>query len=82
MQNILTALQQSNSEDVKTLLTNNKIIEQLEAIRGDLQASPNFTDYSLSSLTALNQLNTLLTDASTKIQQLNNIDVETIKRSC
>ncbi|MFB7157954.1 YhgE/Pip family protein [Lysinibacillus sp. NPDC056232] len=79
IQNVLTALQQSNSEDVKTLLTNNKIIEQLGAIRGDLQTNPSFTDYSLSSLTALKQLNTLLTDISSKVQQLNNIDVETIK---
>ncbi|MGE7942945.1 YhgE/Pip family protein [Lysinibacillus xylanilyticus] len=80
VQNILTALQQSNSEEVKTLLTNKKIIEQLEAIRGDLQANPSLTDYSLSSLTALNQLNTLLTDVSNKVQQLNNIDGETIKK--
>ncbi|MGE7692842.1 YhgE/Pip family protein [Lysinibacillus sp. NPDC094177] len=80
VQNIQTALQQSNSEDVKTLLANNKIIEQLEAIRGDLKANPSLTDYSLSSLTALNQLNTLLTDVSTKVQQLNNIDVETIRK--
>ncbi|MGE7948366.1 YhgE/Pip family protein [Lysinibacillus sp. NPDC093688] len=80
IQNIQTLLQQSNSEDVKTLLTNNKIIEQLEAIRGDLQANPSFTDYSFSSLTALNQLNTLLTDISSKVQQLNTIDVETIKK--
>ncbi|WP_337989435.1 YhgE/Pip domain-containing protein [Lysinibacillus sp. JNUCC 51] len=80
VQNILTALQQSNSEDVKSLLANKKIIEQLEAIRGDLKENPSLTDYSLSSLTALNQLNTLLTDASTKVQQLNNIDVETIKK--
>lgn len=80
VQNILTALQQSNSEDVKTLLTNKKIIEQLEAIRGDLQANPSVTDYSLSSLTALNQLNTLLTDVSNKVQQLNNIDGEKIKK--
>lgn len=80
VQNIQTALQQSNSEDVKTLLANNKIIEQLEAIRGDLKANPSLTDYSLSSITALNQLNTLLTDVSTKVQQLNNIDVETIRK--
>ncbi|MGE7951717.1 YhgE/Pip family protein [Lysinibacillus xylanilyticus] len=80
VQNILRALQQSNSEDVKTLLTNKKIIEQLEAIRGDLQANPSLTDYSLSSLTALNQLNTLLTDVSNKVQQLNNIDGEKIKK--
>ncbi|WP_374965938.1 YhgE/Pip family protein [Lysinibacillus sp. RS5] len=80
VQNILTALQQSNSEEVKTLLTNKKIIEQLEAIRGDLQANPSLTDYSLSSLTALNQLNTLLTDVSNKVQQLNNIDGEKIKK--
>lgn len=80
VQNVLTALQQSNSEDVKTLLTNKKIIEQLEAIRGDLQANPSLTDYSLSSLTALNQLNTLLTDVSNKVQQLNNIDGEKIKK--
>jgi len=80
IQNIQTALQQSNSEDVKTLLSNNKIIEQLETIRGDLQANPSFTDYSFSSLTALNQLNTLLTDISSKVQQLNTIDVETIKK--
>ncbi|MEQ6355829.1 YhgE/Pip domain-containing protein [Lysinibacillus sp. M3] len=80
VQNIQTTLQQSNSEDVKTLLTNNKIIEQLETIRGDLQANPSFTDYSFSTLTALNQLNTLLTDISSKVQQLNTIDVETIKK--
>jgi len=80
IQNIQTLLQQSNSEDVKTLLTNNKIIEQLETIRGDLQANPSITDYAFSSLTALNQLNTLLTDISSKVQQLNTIDVETIKK--
>lgn len=80
IQNIQTALQQSNSEDVKTLLTNNKIIEQLETIRGDLKANPSFTDYSFSSLTALNELNTLLTDISSKVQQLNTINVETIKK--
>jgi len=73
-------VRQRNSEDVKTLLTNNKIIEQLETIRGELQENPSFTDYSFSSLTALNQLNTLLTDISSKVQQLNTIDVETIKK--
>ncbi|MFJ7731597.1 YhgE/Pip family protein [Lysinibacillus sp. NPDC097231] len=75
LQNIITTLQQSNTDGA-----NNKVIEQLEALHGDLQANPSLIDHSLNALTSLNQLDTSLTDTLSKIKQLDQTDIETIKK--
>ncbi|QDP99293.1 YhgE/Pip domain-containing protein [Lysinibacillus fusiformis] len=80
LQNVLTSLQQSDSETVINQLNNKQIIPQLESIQSALQANPSLTDYSFNSLTALNELKTLLSALSGNIQQLSSVDKETIKK--
>lgn len=73
LETIITDLQQN--EDV-----NKELITKLEAIRGNLQTNPSLTDYSLNTLTSLQQLNTLLLDVHTNVQKLNVLNEETIKK--
>ncbi len=80
LQAVITSLQQSDSETAISELNTKQLIQQLEAIQGDLQANPSLTDYSLNSLTALNQLKSLLTTLSENLQQLGQVDEETIKK--
>lgn len=80
LQSVLTSLQQTDSEDAIHQIANKQIIQQLETLKGDLQANPSLTDYSFSSLTALNQLKSLLSALSGNLQQLGSVDEETIKK--
>ncbi|MFJ5789337.1 YhgE/Pip family protein [Lysinibacillus sp. NPDC093197] len=74
LQNVITSLQQNSSND-----NNKDIIQQLESIQGALRANPTITDSSTGALSSLRQLNALLTDITSKVQQINNIDEEKIK---
>lgn len=74
LQNVITSLQQNSSND-----NNKDIIQQLESIQGALRANPTITDSSTGALSSLRQLNALLTDIKSKVQQINNIDEEKIK---
>lgn len=73
LETIITDLQQNDH-------VNKELITKLEAIRGNLQANPSLTDYSLNTLTSLQQLNTLLLDVHTNVQKLNVLNEETIKK--
>ncbi|MFJ7405321.1 MULTISPECIES: YhgE/Pip family protein [unclassified Lysinibacillus] len=75
LQNVITSLQQNSSND-----DNKAIIQQLESIQGALQANPTITDSSTGALSSLRQLNALLTDITSKVRQINNIDEEKIKK--
>ncbi|MGE7841058.1 YhgE/Pip family protein [Lysinibacillus sp. NPDC093712] len=75
LQNVITSLQQNSSND-----NNKDIIQQLESIQGALRANPTITDSSTGALSSLRQLNALLTDTTSKVQQINNIDEEKIKK--
>ncbi len=80
LQNVLTSLQQTDSQDISQPLANKQMIQQLEAIQGDLQANPSISDYTFSSLTTLNQLKSNLIELSGNLQQLGHVDAETIKK--
>lgn len=73
LETIITDLQEN--KDV-----NKELITKLEAIQGNLQTNPSLTDYSLNTLTSLQQLNTLLLDVHTNVQKLNVLNEETIKK--
>ncbi|EON71732.1 YhgE/Pip domain-containing protein [Lysinibacillus sphaericus] len=80
LQNVLTSLQQTDSQDVIHPLASKQIIQQLETLQGNLQVNPSISDYSFSSLTALNQLKSNLIELSGNLQQLGHVDEETIKK--
>jgi len=74
LQNVITSLQENGSND-----DNNKaIIQKLVAIQEKLQANASVADSATNALSTLQQLNALLADSTSKIQQLPTIDEQTI----
>jgi len=74
LQNVITSLQENGSND-----DNNKaIIQKLVAIQEKLQANDSVADSATNALSTLQQLNALLADSTSKIQQLPTIDEQTI----
>lgn len=79
LENSLTDVIQSLQQEDSTAEANKNLIQQLESIQDALQVNPIITDSSIDALSTLRQLNSLLTDVSSKVQQINNIDEEKIK---
>jgi len=74
LQNVITSLQENGAND-----DNNKaIIQKLVAIQEKLQANASVADSATNALSTLQQLNALLADGTSKIQQLPTIDEQTI----
>ncbi|WP_409370003.1 YhgE/Pip family protein [Lysinibacillus sp. 38-6] len=74
LQNVITSLQENGSNDDK----NKAIIQKLVAIQEKLQANAGVADAATNALATLQQLNALLADSTSKIQQLPTIDEQTI----
>lgn len=74
LQNVITSLQENGSNDDK----NKAIIQKLVAIQEKLQANASVADAATNALATLQQLNALLADSTSKIQQLPTIDEQTI----